>query len=79
MILYDVNARSDVTRFHLPSGINKPSPDVALHILKDNNWGVDDPSLIWFVGDSEDDIRCGKGDCYSILKSSYIGYRYIIN
>ena len=39
--------------------INKPNPAVAEHILR--QWGVDDPSQVWFVGDSIDDMRCGKG------------------
>jgi phosphoglycolate phosphatase-like HAD superfamily hydrolase len=40
-------------------GINKPDPRVAEHIL--STWGVSDPAKVWFVGDSADDMRCGKG------------------
>ena len=39
--------------------INKPNPAVAEHILKE--WGVKDAGQVWFVGDSLDDMRCGKG------------------
>ena len=38
-------------------GINKPDPRVAEHIL--NTWGVE-ASTVWFVGDSRDDMLCGK-------------------
>jgi pyridoxine kinase len=40
-------------------GINKPDPRVAEHIM--SVWGVTDPTKVWFVGDSADDMRCGKG------------------
>ena len=39
--------------------VNKPNPQVALHILE--HWQISDPATVWFVGDSMDDIRCGKG------------------
>jgi phosphoglycolate phosphatase-like HAD superfamily hydrolase len=39
--------------------INKPDPQVALHILQ--RWEIAAPDSVWFVGDSMDDIRCGKG------------------
>ena len=39
--------------------INKPDPAVAEHILRE--WGVEDPGQVWFVGDSIDDMKCGKG------------------
>ena len=62
-------------RFHptlhrdtLEGRINKPDPRVANHILE--QWRADsDPSAegsdirceeVWFVGDSEDDVQCGK-------------------
>ena len=38
-------------------GINKPDPRIAYHILE--IWGHS-PQNVWFVGDSIDDIRCGK-------------------
>jgi phosphoglycolate phosphatase-like HAD superfamily hydrolase len=41
------------------SGVNKPDPQVAHHIL--GEWGGVLPHEVWFVGDSIDDIRCGKG------------------
>lgn len=45
------------------SGINKPDPRVAQHILEQWRGGRQDthaPEGVWFVGDSIDDIRCGK-------------------
>ena len=39
--------------------INKPDPQVAVHILQ--RWEIIDPTTVWFVGDSMDDILCGKG------------------
>ena len=48
---------SIVTRDTL-DGINKPDSRVATYIL--NKWGITDPSTIWFVGDHNDDILCGK-------------------
>ena len=39
--------------------INKPNPEVAKHILRE--WGIEDSSQVWFVGDSIDDMKCGKG------------------
>jgi pyridoxine kinase len=42
------------------NGINKPDPQVALHILE--AWdAVDRPHEVWFIGDSIDDMKCGKG------------------
>lgn len=42
------------------NGVNKPDPKVAHHILA--AWEVGDrPHEIWFVGDSLDDMKCGKG------------------
>ena len=43
---------------HSLGGINKPDPRVALHVLE--QWDVLDASQIWFVGDSEDDMKCGR-------------------
>lgn len=45
------------------NSINKPDPFVATHIHT-HTWDtspVDDQHEIWFVGDSIDDILCGKG------------------
>lgn len=41
-------------------GINKPDPAVAKHIL--DHWKVPtgEEHLVWFVGDSLDDVACGK-------------------
>jgi len=45
-------------------GINKPDPRVALHVVE-AHWGSTqqqkDRASFWFVGDSEDDVLCGKG------------------
>lgn len=51
------------------NGINKPDPQVANHILE--TWGaVDNPSEVWFVGDSLDDMICGKrAGCRTCLVS----------
>lgn len=54
-----------VTRESL-NGINKPDPRVAQHII--NQWGYDTTlnsfselyGDVWFVGDSMDDMKCGK-------------------
>lgn len=42
------------------SGINKPDPAVARHIL--DHWEVEagEEHLVWFVGDSLDDMLCGR-------------------
>lgn len=40
------------------AGVNKPDPRVALHVLA--AWTAE-ASQVWFVGDSVDDMRCGKG------------------
>lgn len=40
------------------NGVNKPDPAVAHHIMQ--QWGGATPEEVWFVGDSLDDIRCGK-------------------
>lgn len=40
-------------------GVNKPDPRVAEHVL--STWGVTNPAKVWFVGDSADDMKCGKG------------------
>ena len=40
-------------------GINKPDPQVAHYIL--NAWSMhENPEHVWFVGDSEDDMTCGR-------------------
>lgn len=41
-------------------GINKPDPAVAKHIL--DHWEIPagEEHLVWFVGDSLDDVACGK-------------------
>jgi phosphoglycolate phosphatase-like HAD superfamily hydrolase len=39
-------------------GLNKPDPRVAAHVL--TSWEAS-PETVWFVGDSEDDVACGKG------------------
>ena len=51
-------------------GINKPDPRVAIHILE--KWdAVNFPHEIWFVGDSIDDMKCGKGaGCKTCLISA---------
>lgn len=41
-------------------GINKPDPEVANHIMRE--WGMGGPTdsqVVWFIGDSMDDITCG--------------------
>ncbi len=38
-------------------GVNKPDPRVALHILGQWDKAAEE---VWFVGDSIDDVRCGK-------------------
>ncbi len=43
---------------HSLEGINKPDPRVSHHILQ--HWKVDDPQKVWFVGDSLDDMLCGR-------------------
>lgn len=49
--------------------INKPDPQVARHIL--DKWDISEPDTVWFVGDSMDDIRCGKGaGCMTCLVGS---------
>jgi HAD superfamily hydrolase (TIGR01549 family) len=42
-------------------GVNKPDVAVARHILE--HWGVpsEDSGSVWFVGDSPDDMLCGRG------------------
>jgi len=40
------------------NGVNKPDPAVAYHIM--HQWGGASPEEVWFVGDSIDDIKCGK-------------------
>ena len=40
-------------------GVNKPDPRVAMHILKE--WDISDAGHVWFVGDSIDDMKCGRG------------------
>lgn len=41
-------------------GINKPDPAVARHVL--DHWGIKagEEHHVWFVGDSLDDMLCGK-------------------
>ena len=40
-------------------GVNKPNARVAEHIMR--SWEVhEQPERVWFVGDSEDDIACGR-------------------
>lgn len=41
-------------------GVNKPDPKVAMHIMED--WKIPPRmrSAVWFVGDSIDDISCGR-------------------
>lgn len=47
-------------------GVNKPDPQVAHHIMQ--QWGGVPPHEVWFVGDSIDDIRCGKrAGCFTCL------------
>ena len=49
---------SPIVSRHCLDGVNKPDPLVAQHIME--RWGVLKPSQVWFVGDSGDDMRCGK-------------------
>ena len=62
-------------------GINKPDPRVALHVVE-THWGSTqqqqqqqqkDRASFWFVGDSEDDVLCGKGAGLStcLIRTSY--------
>jgi pyridoxal kinase len=41
--------------------VNKPDPEVANHIMRE--WGIGAPTdsqVVWFIGDSIDDVTCGK-------------------
>ena len=62
-----------LARASLEGGINKPDPRVAQHVMR--MWGVlDQPDVVWFVGDSDDDMKCGKAaGCRTclILNPSY--------
>jgi pyridoxine kinase len=51
-------------------GINKPDPKVALHIISE--WELSlTPKEVWFVGDSLDDMKCGKNaGCRTCLISN---------
>ena len=42
-------------------GINTPDPRVAVHILEQWQLLPAHKETVWFVGDSEDDVLCGKG------------------
>jgi phosphoglycolate phosphatase-like HAD superfamily hydrolase len=55
---------------HSLGDVNKPDPQVAHHIM--GHWGdAVSPEQVWFVGDSIDDIRCGKGaGCRTCLITS---------
>lgn len=50
-------------------GINKPDPEVARHIIR--SWGMNGPSdsqVVWFIGDSIDDMTCGHlANCKTCL------------
>lgn len=49
-------------------GINKPDPRVAHAVLE--SWDIAAPEEVWFVGDSMDDMKCGKGaGCRTCLVS----------
>ncbi len=41
-------------------GVNKPSPEVAQHVFRSWNIQPGYESSVWFVGDSVDDMQCGK-------------------
>ena len=42
------------------NGVNKPDPAVARHIMDSWNIKVGEERLVWFVGDSLDDVSCGR-------------------
>jgi len=57
-------------------GINKPDPRVAFHIFE--RWELDastEAADVWFVGDSTDDMNCGKraGCKTCLIRTSYNG------
>eukprot|EP00600_Ochromonadales_sp_CCMP1393_P005007 CAMPEP_0174955498 /NCGR_PEP_ID=MMETSP0004_2-20121128/1010_1 /TAXON_ID=420556 /ORGANISM="Ochromonas sp., Strain CCMP1393" /LENGTH=199 /DNA_ID=CAMNT_0016203423 /DNA_START=237 /DNA_END=836 /DNA_ORIENTATION=- len=58
----NLNEEAFHPRIHRDSlnGVNKPDPAVAFHIL--SHWGIspDHAHKVWFVGDSVDDMACGK-------------------
>lgn len=43
------------------NGLNKPDPRVAQHVLDKWQIPTSEAASTWFVGDSEDDVLCGKG------------------
>lgn len=54
------------------NGVNKPDPQVALNILSSWNFGNrvvnGQYNQVWFVGDSIDDMKCGKdAGCWTCL------------
>lgn len=50
-------------------GLNKPDPALAEHIME--QWDVLRPETTWFVGDSLDDMQCGKrAGCTTVLVST---------
>lgn len=62
-----------LARESLPGGENKPDPAVAQYVIQ--QWGIpaDQAHAVWFVGDSDDDMKCGKAagmkTCLIINKS----------
>jgi pyridoxine kinase len=55
----DETVFSPVVSRHCLGTVNKPDPQVARHILA--QWSVHSPGQVWFVGDSIDDMKCGRG------------------
>lgn len=63
-------------RHSLEGSVNKPDPRVAQHVLR--LWGIPDTQAdetavgsVWFVGDSLDDMLCGKAaGCKTCLIST---------
>jgi HAD superfamily hydrolase (TIGR01549 family) len=61
------------------NGINKPDPAVAHHILRHWNIASEDASAVWFVGDSLDDVACGKAagcsTCLILTGSNHVVHK----
>lgn len=60
-------------------GINKPDPEVANHIMRE--WGMSggptESQVVWFIGDSIDDVLCGKhANCKTCLIRTPFNVKY---